>query len=540
MKCPKCGKTVSDEAKFCPSCGTAIVHDQTQGRMQLVCRSCGNIMTPDDDNQILFCPACGSKELILESPDVTIQRIKSKTEKEIELEKLKHEEKRRLHEMEKEQKEKESQESAKYKKSKLAFFSLLFFFVCLIITIVQFRNGFSLQGVIALAQTVLFAASWLIGMRIVKVKTNSLHIVTAILGFALIVPFIMLGGGGTTTPKTFEWQKTGLCTMIPEPKSNVGSLKEYSWGKLEVRVLKTTKEDYDEYKQACIEKGFINEVSDSLSDYKVYNNEGYGVTLSYNKSNERMDITVETPKAIGEYKWPKSTIANLIPQYESKVGKISTDSSSRFQIYIGDVSMEDFNSYIDKCAESGFDVDYERHEKSYRAKNKDGYDLYIYYEDYRTMQISISEPDEEKAKETEQNGTDSSISENDESKDNLKTESTEKSKEETPTAATEKTSEKASGTGTSSNTTGVRKEVKEAIDGYEAFFKEYVDFMEKYSKSGNEISMLKDYTSMMIKYEKNVKKWESFEKDYTMNDAELKYYTAATLRIEKMLLTVSY
>ncbi len=34
-------------------------------------------------------------------------------------------------------------------------------------------------------------------------------------------------------------------------------------------------------------------------------------------------------------------------------------------------------------------------------------------------------------------------------------------------------------------------------------------------------------------YAENIEKWESFEKDYELNDAELKYYPDATVRINE-------
>ena len=51
-------------------------------------------MNMDKDRLILYCAFCGSRELIIESDNVTIQRIKSKTYKDIELEKLKYEERK--------------------------------------------------------------------------------------------------------------------------------------------------------------------------------------------------------------------------------------------------------------------------------------------------------------------------------------------------------------------------------------------------------------------------------------------------------------
>ena len=58
-------------------------------------------MDTTTDSQIIKCPCCGSSELIIESDDVTIERIRSKTvlehqksDHELELEKLYYEERR--------------------------------------------------------------------------------------------------------------------------------------------------------------------------------------------------------------------------------------------------------------------------------------------------------------------------------------------------------------------------------------------------------------------------------------------------------------
>ena len=63
--------------------------------------------------------------------------------------------------------------------------------------------------------------------------------------------------------------------------------------------------------------------------------------------------------------------------------------------------------------------------------------------------------------------------------------------------------------------------------------------MEKYSKNPGDISMLKDYADFMSKYTEFMGKLEDWENE-DMNDAELKYYTEVTLRIEKKLLDVAY
>ena len=104
---------------------------------------------------------------------------------------------------------------------------------------------------------------------------------------------------------------------------------------------------------------------------------------------------------------------------------------------------------------------------------------------------------------------------------------------------TEKPVEKATeAPSAASKDSGVRKDVKDAIDSYEKWFNDYAAFMKKYSKSSNQLAMLNDYTKMMSDYVSMVEKWDKFTDDYDLNDAELAYYTAAVARINKTLLSV--
>lgn len=88
--CPKCGAEVY--GKFCVMCGEKIPDDEETPRevkrMQMKCNACNGVMTFDSDQSILSCPFCGSKEIVLESDAVAVQKIKSSAQKEIAVEKL--------------------------------------------------------------------------------------------------------------------------------------------------------------------------------------------------------------------------------------------------------------------------------------------------------------------------------------------------------------------------------------------------------------------------------------------------------------------
>lgn len=111
MFCPQCGKPVLDGAKFCVDCGFPIGSSPDPKYIQVIqlrCKHCDGIMTVDPETHIIACKYCGSKELIVENSKVTIERIRSKTardireidykqhesEKDLELEKLYYEEKK--------------------------------------------------------------------------------------------------------------------------------------------------------------------------------------------------------------------------------------------------------------------------------------------------------------------------------------------------------------------------------------------------------------------------------------------------------------
>ena len=188
MKCEKCGADIDADAKFCPGCGRNIISHKE--RLQLKCNSCGGTMTVDGDRRVLSCPFCGSKELIQESDEVVIQRIKSQTYKDVEMEKIKYENAKEQRKLEKEQKEAVDKQYKKFLKGKLSKVLIVALLACVLATYVSFSYGRILSGAIAIVQIGVFATSWLMGMQFIKEKIPRLHVLLAAIGFLLIIVFM--------------------------------------------------------------------------------------------------------------------------------------------------------------------------------------------------------------------------------------------------------------------------------------------------------------------------------------------------------------
>lgn len=82
---------------------------------------------------------------------------------------------------------------------------------------------------------------------------------------------------------------------------------------------------------------------------------------------------------------------------------------------------------------------------------------------------------------------------------------------------------------------GLRPEFKAAMDSYEAFYDEYIEFMKSYSSNPTDLQLIKEYGSMLIELNNMDKALDEWDED-EMNDQELAYYIEVTSRVTQKLL----
>ena len=111
------------------------------------------------------------------------------------------------------------------------------------------------------------------------------------------------------------------------------------------------------------------------------------------------DKTIGEAKPLSEIEFPKYGLATLLPTPESTMGEIKQDSSTYIEIYIGEMSLIDFNKYINECSDCGFNIDYSRYDSSafgyeyYHADDINGNSFESrYYEDLGIMELRVYAP----------------------------------------------------------------------------------------------------------------------------------------------------
>lgn len=111
--------------------------------------------------------------------------------------------------------------------------------------------------------------------------------------------------------------------------------------------------------------------------------------------NSNLNQEVDKEKYIEEYKafkWPDTEITKLVPVPKSNIGKISWITSYNFVIYISETTKNDYDDYVIECSNIGFNVDYQKGDDYYYAKNESGYQLSLKYEGNNVMFISVDGP----------------------------------------------------------------------------------------------------------------------------------------------------
>lgn len=321
--------------------------------------------------------------------------------------------------------------------------------------------------------------------------------------FVCLLAALLAGCGNKKGMEKIVWGDIVLSDILPEPPSSRGEVHKNTDSELWLDISGVTENQYNTYIDDCKEKGFtIDSEKDSFS-YEAFNEDGYKLKLTC-YGDEEFSIEIESPMEMGQLKWPKSDIASLLPIPKSTIGVTKWEAEYGFVIYVGNTPINDFNEYADECAEKGFTVDYRRGDKYYYADNADGYQVSLNYTGNNIMFIRIDEPDE--AEETPS--------------------ATETVVPEITTAPTEKPIQP---------TTGIRPEFKEAMDSYEAFFDEYIDFMKQYTSSNDPLGMLEDYTDYMTQYADTMSAMDEID-DSELTSEELAYYLEVTARVNQKLL----
>lgn len=343
MKCKKCGEILNETSKFCPNCGKKITALENK-----VNNNVDNVKSKNDNNK----------------PNAQIKNLFNK-----------------------------------FKLEPLPVkFAIVLIVICCILAMTALLKGSVAAVIVAVVSLMISVFSVLVEKEIIKVQIKRINLVALLLAIILLLPYGNLLNSdserGNNTKEQFEWEHIILNNIIPEPTSFYGSVYSNSDEYLSLTIYDNGEEDYRNYVEKCIEMGFDIEIEQQALSFIAYNKDGYKITIEFEYS-EDISIELEAPDEYNKISWPKKGMAQILPTPESSMGRIDTNDSEKFKAYVSEMSKALFNEYVNECVENGFDVDEINRDKSFSAKNSDGYKLEIEYIGNSVICIVLEEPEYE-------------------------------------------------------------------------------------------------------------------------------------------------
>lgn len=344
-----------------------------------------------------------------------------------------------------------------------------------------------------------------------------------IIALALIAIIITISGGKGKDEK-IEWSRIELRAQFPELPSSKGTLYKNSDEKFWASLDGVSDDQYNDYLDACIDKGFTVDADKSSYSYKAYNANGYSLDMSH--IGDKLSITIEAPMEFGSITWPSSTVGNMLPAPKSTTGKFSYEHDDSFFVYVGETSRADYDQYVADCSANGFNINYDKGDTYYRADNEDGYHISLQYEGNDIMTVKIATPESGDTGTSEPTTTEPAM------------DTTEPDELKPAEPSTDTISPSESKTDDTNLVDGMCREFKEAMDSYEAFYTEYCEFMKSYSENPTDLTLLTQYADMLAKADEMNEAFEAWDED-DLNSEELKYYLDVNNRVMQMLVDVA-
>ena len=355
-------------------------------KTQLICRQCGAPLDVNEGDTYVRCRYCNTsycvEELLEDSDEVKIQKIRADSYEKIESQKIELEkmrEKNRRIELERE----------RFKHGKTSKFLIMFMAFVGFIGCYSFSLTLPWAGIICLIQLILGTAALLMGHQVIRTPYHGLRTILIILMVLLIFPWTYALEYSETRGDDLNWDSFLLGDQLPELEGYSGRIELNQDKALNINVADMDGTQVRNYLQACRDFGYTLEEEAEGNRFEAFNQEGYKLHTYYYESDETLSIWLDEPIRMEDMTWPAEA-SEYLPEIPMKKGSMQWNYDKSISFYVGDMDREAYDRYVDQVYDSGFSLEFERDNDSYTAYDRNRNEVTIDYEGLSVIRIYLN------------------------------------------------------------------------------------------------------------------------------------------------------
>lgn len=308
----------------------------------------------------------------------------------------------------------------------------------------------------------------------------------------LAISLLLMSSCGSNESSEQVWPHGGLLDMIPMGADTC--INTYENADDAFVKFKGDEDKFAKYIDECSKMGFTVDTKLDGHNYDAYNGDGYSVHIvCFTSGSDAPCITVDLykPRTNDDLHWPAKGAAAKLPKPNKEKGKVSLDEADEFRAYVGEMSNEDFASYVDRCMGMGFVIDYTRRDDYFSAKDERGNELLLRYVGFQTMYIDLTLHDGSSNSADEENSNSNNGDSSAEKKESESNSS--KNSEKSKDSSSDSSGKAKSGSSSSSSSSADGKSSSESGEGITESKAEAYAIKELYSQLN---SMAEIYTNL--------------------------------------------
>lgn len=356
------------------------------------CKNCNAVMRIDQERKVFVCPYCDSVEPFDGVSKAELQGMLQEAIQDVRKESMKEARER----MEREAVLRNNRSSGKKALDVVILIAqIVFCFFLLLFTIGLFID-FVGVGIVSLLQLILMISAMILKAKYrktgvkkwLKLKNGCLIGV----GILVIIWFVaLMAGDSSSSGSSHEasWPTQGLGSDLPEPtgtlKSAYSSKKDFS-----ATVKDGDGTAFKAFVEACKEQGYVIDVELDDDYYHAYNETDDELTIRRWSYSKEFHVQLDKAIVLGEYQWPTGELANSVPKLEAEKSNLVRFSTDSIEMYLGDLTRQEFISYILKLQEEGFDGYYHDDSNNYTGR-KDKISVRVEFKRERLVYLDIYE-----------------------------------------------------------------------------------------------------------------------------------------------------